>query len=68
MACLYHDGTLSPGTVWRQEGILGTVFEGSIREGQDGEVNPSIRGRAWVTGESKLLFAEDDPFAAGIKF
>ena len=68
MACLYHEGTLSPGTVWRQEGILGTVFEGSIREGQDGEVNPRIRGRAWVTGESKLLFAEDDPFAAGIKF
>jgi 4-hydroxyproline epimerase len=68
MACLYDEGKLPPGTPWRQEGILGTVFEGSIREGQDGEVNPSIRGRAWVTGESKLLFGDDDPFAAGIKF
>ena len=68
MACLYDDGKLPPGTPWRQEGILGTVFEGSIREGNDGEVNPSIRGRAWVTGESKLLFDENDPFATGIKF
>jgi 4-hydroxyproline epimerase len=68
MACLYEEGKLPPGTVWKQEGILGTVFEGFLREGQDGEVNPSICGRAWVTGESKLLFADDDPFAAGIKF
>jgi 4-hydroxyproline epimerase len=68
MACLYDDGKLSPGTVWKQEGILGTVFHGSVREGSDGQVNPSIRGRAWVTGESKLVFAKDDPFAQGIMF
>ena len=68
MACLYDDGKLAPGAAWKQEGILGTVFQGSVREGIDGQVNPSIRGRAWVTGESKLLFADDDPFAQGIKF
>lgn len=68
MACLYDEGRLQPGASWRQEGILGTVFEGSIRAGAGGEVEPSIRGRAWVTAESKLLFAEDDPFLAGIKF
>ena len=68
MACLYDDGKLAPGDIWRQEGILGTVFQGSVREGSDGQVNPSIRGRAWVTGESKLLFAGDDPFSQGIKF
>ena len=68
MACLYDDGKLSPGVSWRQEGILGTVFHGSIREGSDGQVNPSIRGRAWITGESKLLFNVDDPFSQGIKF
>jgi 4-hydroxyproline epimerase len=68
MACLYDDGKLAPGVIWRQEGILGTVFQGSVREGSDGQVNPSIRGRAWVTGESKLLFADDDPFSQGIKF
>jgi 4-hydroxyproline epimerase len=68
MACLYDDGKLAPGVIWRQEGILGTVFQGSVREGSDGQVNPSIRGRAWVTGESKLLFAGNDPFSHGIKF
>jgi 4-hydroxyproline epimerase len=68
MACLYDEGKLAPGAQWKQEGILGTVFQGSVREGHDGEVHPSIRGRAWVTGESKLLFDDDDPFASGIKF
>ncbi|MBB5063099.1 proline racemase family protein [Granulicella mallensis] len=68
MACLYDDGKLAPGTIWKQESLLGTVFQGSVREGSDGQVNPSIRGHAWVTGESRLLFAEDDPFSRGIKF
>lgn len=68
MACLFDDGKLAPGVIWRQEGILGTVFHGSVREGSDGQVNPSIRGRAWVTGESKLLFAKEDPFSQGIRF
>lgn len=68
MACLYDDGKLQAGEIWKQEGILGTVFQGSVRPGDDGELNPSIRGRAWITGESKLVFANDDPFARGIKF
>ncbi|HXE08162.1 MAG TPA: proline racemase family protein [Acidobacteriaceae bacterium] len=68
MACLYDDGKLAPGVIWKQEGILGTVFHGSVRESNDGQVNPSIRGRAWVTGESKLLFAKEDPFSQGIRF
>jgi len=68
MACLYEDGRLAPGEMWKQEGILGTVFEGSVQEGHKGEVNPSIRGRAWVTGESKLIFSDDDPFSRGIRF
>jgi 4-hydroxyproline epimerase len=68
MACLYDDGKLLPGTLWKQEGILGTVFQGSISSAHDKEVNPSIRGRAWITGELKLLFDDDDPFAMGIKF
>lgn len=31
MACLAADGKLEPGEMWRQEGILGTVFEGSFQ-------------------------------------
>lgn len=68
MACLYDEGKLAPGAVWRQEGILGTVFQGSVRESSDGQVHPSIRGKAWITGESKLLFCQDDPFLRGIEF
>ena len=68
MACLHAEGKLAAGQVWRQEGILGTVFEGSIEANDDGTVGPSIRGKAWITGESKLLFTEDDPFRDGIRF
>jgi 4-hydroxyproline epimerase len=68
MACLYADGLLQPGELWRQEGILGTVFTGSVQKGINGTVQPTIRGRAWITGESKLLFDAEDPFAQGIRF
>jgi 4-hydroxyproline epimerase len=68
MACLYADGKLQPGEVWRQEGILGTVFEGTVEVLADGRVSPRIRGRAWITGESRLLFDPTDPFAEGIRF
>ena len=68
MACLHAEGKLAAGQVWRQEGILGTLFEGSIEANADGTVRPSIRGKAWITGESKLLFTSDDPFRDGIRF
>jgi 4-hydroxyproline epimerase len=65
MACLFADGHLSPGKVWRQEGILGTYFDGSIAV-KDGRVIPSITGEAYITGEARLFFAEKDPFRWGI--
>jgi len=65
MACLYDDEQLSPGKVWRQEGILGTYFDGSIAI-RDGRVIPSITGEAYITGEARLFFAENDPFRWGI--
>jgi len=67
MACLYADGKLSEGEVWRQEGFLGTQFIGAIKA-QGDAVLPTIRGRAWITGESTLIFDPKDPFAGGIKF
>ena len=68
MACLYADGKLAPGEKWRQEGILGTVFEGTIEALPEGRVIPRIRGSAWITGESKLVYDASDPFADGIRF
>ncbi len=71
MACLAADGKLAAGAVWRQEGILGTVFEGSYRldetgADQSGAVIPRITGRAFITAESRLLLDPEDPFRAGI--
>jgi 4-hydroxyproline epimerase len=66
LACLWADGKLREGQVWRQEGILGTVFAGSVRP--DGErVIPRITGSAYVTAETTLLFDAEDPFREGIR-
>jgi 4-hydroxyproline epimerase len=70
MACEYAAGHLLPRQVWRQEGILGTVFTGSITPLPDspGHVLPTISGRAWITAESTLIFDPTDPFREGIDF
>lgn len=67
MACLYADGKLAEGQIWRQEGFLGTHFTGSIEVCGDA-ILPTIQGRAWITGESVLIFDGSDPFAGGIEF
>lgn len=67
MACLYADGKLAPGEMWRQEGILGTVFEGSVTV-PGNAVIPTIKGSAYITAESTLLFDDRDPFPEGIRF
>ena len=65
LACLVADGRLAPGGVWRQEGILGSVFEGSVRVEGD-RIYPTIRGRAFVNGETRLLIDPNDPYRFGI--
>jgi 4-hydroxyproline epimerase len=65
MSCLYADGKLRPGQIWRQQGILDTVFEGSI-EIVNGDVIPSITGSAYVTAEATLVLDANDPFRMGI--
>lgn len=67
MACLYAAGKLAEGIQWRQEGILGTVFAGSV-VGHGDAVLPTITGRAWITAESTLLLDATDPFREGIAF
>lgn len=65
LACLAADGKLAEGAVWRQESIIGSMFEGSYRREGD-RIVPTIRGRAWVSAASTLLFDDGDPFAWGI--
>ncbi len=65
MACLYADGLLAPGAVWRQESITGSMFEGRI-EIQNGQIIPFVKGSAFVTSQSELVFDERDEFCWGI--
>ena len=64
LACLAADGKLAPGDTWRQESILGSVFEGRYRPGTRG-VLPQITGTAFVVARSTLLFDEADAFTWG---
>ena len=66
LACLYADGKIREGQVWKQESIVGSVFEGSISV-RDGKVYPSIKGAAFVNAEAELVLDSHDPFCMGIR-
>jgi 4-hydroxyproline epimerase len=66
LACLYADGKIQEGQVWRQESMIGSVFEGSIQL-RDGKVYPSIKGRAFVNAEAELVLDPRDPLRMGIR-
>jgi 4-hydroxyproline epimerase len=66
LACLVADGKLKPGEIWRQESIIGSVFEGSVRRDGD-KIIPRITGTAHVTAEATLILDPADPFRAGIR-
>ncbi|MCG2584492.1 4-hydroxyproline epimerase [Massilia sp. TS11] len=66
LACLAASGKLAPGALWRQQSIIGSVFEASYRL-VDGEVRPSIRGKAWVNARADLIIDDSDPFVWGIR-
>jgi 4-hydroxyproline epimerase len=65
LACLYAEGKLRPSEVWRQQGILGGVFEGSF-QAEGTTILPSITGSAYITAEGTLLIDPNDPFRMGI--
>ena len=65
VGCLFEDGILTAGRTWRQESVLGGVYEASIRRERDILV-PTVRGRAWLTAETTLHFAGDDPYRTGL--
>lgn len=69
LACLAADGKLAEGNIWRQESILGSVFEGSYRScpQHPDKILPSIKGTAFVTAEATLLLDSHDPLIWGIR-
>ena len=67
LACLAADRKLREGQVWRQESIIGSVFEGSFRQGPSNTILPRITGSAYICAEATLLLDPSDPFQMGIR-
>jgi 4-hydroxyproline epimerase len=65
LACLHAEGRLAPGQIWRQESMIGSIFEGCLVE-REGVLVPSITGSAFITAESTLILDPADPFCWGI--
>jgi 4-hydroxyproline epimerase len=66
LACLHADGKLQPGGIWRQESIVGSVFEGQVRV-DNGHVVPIIKGSAHIISEADFIFDPADPLRYGIE-
>jgi 4-hydroxyproline epimerase len=66
LACLFADGKLAEGQVWRQESIVGSIFEGSVSV-IDNAIYPHIKGSAFITAEAELILDVRDPFCMGIR-
>jgi 4-hydroxyproline epimerase len=65
MAALHARGHLAIEQRWRQESITGSLFTGWLTKRSDGELVPHVRGTAFITSESTLLFDPRDPFRCG---
>lgn len=66
IACLASDGKLAPGASWRQESILGSVFEAAYRLDERQQIIPQISGQAYITAEATLLIDDADSLAWGV--
>lgn len=66
LACLYADGKIREGQVWRQESLIGSTFDGWVTI-RDGAIHPHIRGSAFVNAEADLILNERDPLQWGIR-
>ena len=70
VACLYSAGKLNLADTWKQESITGSIFEARITNKIHPEepmtLYPEIKGSAYVTAETTLLFDPKDPFREGV--
>ena len=69
MATLHARGALPLGQPFRHEGVLGTVFVGTLLEetaiGPYRAVVPELAGTAWITGFAQYVVDPQDPFPEG---
>ncbi|MBL8891855.1 MAG: proline racemase family protein [Planctomycetaceae bacterium] len=78
LACLAAEGKLQPGETWVQESVTGSRFQASYRWCEDSIaeqfagaapgrlITPSVKGSAFVMGETTLVFDPRDLFVNGI--
>lgn len=77
LACLAADNELAPEQLWRQQGVVDSVFTGSYQSATDlknssstiypdNTIIPTICGHAYVCAETTLIVQQDDPFKWGI--
>lgn len=66
IACLANKAKLQPGEFWVQESVIGSKFKASYEINASNEIIPTITGRAFITGETNLIFNPNDPFRNGI--
>lgn len=66
LACLFASSELKENQLWRQAGILDTVFEGYFEMAQEGGILPHVSGSAFITAEAILIIDPSAPFAFGI--
>jgi len=66
IACLADAGLLAPDTDWVQESVIGSHFVARYSLNDQGEIIPSITGRAFICSEGTLQQQPGDPFAEGI--
>lgn len=62
---LAEDGLLAERVVWRQESVLGGVYEAWFQL-REGVCVPSVRGSAWIAATSELHFDPTDPYQLGL--
>jgi 4-hydroxyproline epimerase len=64
LACLYADGKIREGEVWRQESPIGSTFDGWVTV-RGGAIHPHFRGSAFVTAEADRILNDLDPLQWG---
>ncbi len=67
LACLAADGLLAPGECWVQESIIGSRFEAHYETDGDACIIPTIRARAYICSEGRLVQHPQDPYRNGIR-
>jgi 4-hydroxyproline epimerase len=71
LAQLHGKGRLAVGEAFRQQSLIGTVFEGRVEQGVKvgpfNGINPSVRGWSRIIGHNTIFVDDRDPLAHGFQ-